>query len=112
MTGSGGSALELAQRRQQLLARSAALRATLAAQSAALEPPLAMADHVVVGARWVYRQRGWIAAGVVVVLVLRPRRAWRVARFGWWAWRSARRLQPWLVAAGVIAPTVVRASRR
>ena len=95
---------ELALRRQLLLTRSAALRATLAEQAVVLEAPLAAADRVHAGARWLVRQRGWILGGVVVVLVLRPRRAWRWARFGWWLWRSARRAQPWLAAAGLIAP--------
>ena len=95
---------ELALRRQRLLLRSAALRNALAAQSVALEAPLAAADRVHAGARWLYRQRGWVAGGVVVVLVLRPRRAWRVARLGWWLWRTARQVQPWLVAAGLTAP--------
>lgn len=107
----GNALADVAQQRQRLLARSAALRATLSAQSAVLEPPLATADRVVLAARWLYLQRGWIAAGAVVVLVLRPRRAWRVVRFGWWAWRTARRVQPWLVAAGLVAPPASPAAR-
>ena len=103
---------ELVLRRQRLLLRSAALRGALAEQSVALESPLAAADRVQAGARWLYRQRGWVAGGLVVVLVLRPRRAWRVARFGWWLWRTARRAQPWLVAAGLTAPPNVAHGRR
>lgn len=98
------AAIDLALRRQRLLLRSAALRDSLAEQSAVLETPLAAADRAHAGARWLYRQRGWLAGGVVVVLVLRPRRAWRLLSAGWWLWRRARRLQPWLVAAGLKAP--------
>jgi len=95
---------ELALRRQRLLMRSAALRATFAEQAVVLEAPLATADRVHAGVRWLIRYRGWVLAGAVVVLVVRPRRAWRLLRLGWWLWRSARRVQPWLAAAGLIAP--------
>lgn len=108
---SDGTAADLALRRQALLQRSAALREGLAYQSVALEAPLAAADRVHEGARWLYRQRAWLAGGLVVVLVVRPRRAWRLVRFSWWAWRSARRVQPWLAAAGLIGPTSTRQQR-
>ena len=93
----------LDQRQQRLLARSAALRATLAAQSVVLVTPLALADRVHSGALWAYRQRGWFALGGVVFLVVRPQRVLKLASFGWWLWRSARHVQPWLVAAGLAA---------
>ena len=105
------AAIDLALRRQRLLLRSAALRDSLAEQSAVLGPPLAAADRVQAGGRWLYRQRGWVAGGVVVVLVLRPRRAWRLLSAGWWLWRRMRRLQPWLVAAGLTAPPAKRPQR-
>lgn len=108
---SGEAAIELALRQQRLLQRSAALRTSLGHQGAVLDPPLAIADKVRAGARWLVRQRGWIAGGVVVVVVLRPRRAWRLARFGWWSWRTARRLQPWLAAAGLMGATKAGARR-
>ena len=95
---------ELSLRRQRLLMRSAALRSALAEQSAVLEAPLAVADRVHAGVRWLGRHRDWWVGGALVVLVVRPRRAWRVLRLGWWAWRSARRVQTWLSAAGVMVP--------
>jgi hypothetical protein len=95
---------DLALRRQILLARSAALRAALAEQAGVLEAPLAVADRVHAGFRWLVRYRGWVLGGAVVVLVWRPRRAWLLLRWGWWLWRSARRVQPWLAAAGLVAP--------
>jgi hypothetical protein len=97
--------IALALRQQRLLLRSAALRDALAEQSIALETPLATADRGIAGARWLYRQRAWLAGGLVVVLLMRPRRAWRALRFGWSLWLAARRVQPWLVAAGMLAPT-------
>jgi YqjK-like protein len=79
------------------------LRSALAEQSVLLAAPLAVADRVHAGARWLVRHREWVAGGVVVVLVVRPRRAWRALRLGWWAWRSARRARGWLSAAGLLA---------
>lgn len=107
-----GDGAELALRRRLLVLRSAALRGALARHSQALEAPFAAADRVRAGARWLYAQRALVTLGVVVVLVVRPRRAVRVARFGWWAWRSARRLMPWLVAAGFVMPTRARGELR
>ncbi|HMN75246.1 MAG TPA: YqjK family protein [Burkholderiaceae bacterium] len=99
---------ELALRQERLLARSAALRASIAEQSAVLDVPFAFADRVHAGARWAWRERVVLVGGtVVVLLVLRPRRVWRLASFGLWAWRRKRRVQAWLAAAG-IAPNAGR----
>lgn len=97
----------LALRQQRLLMRSAALRVSLAEQSVLLEAPFAAADRVHGGARWLVRHRHWLVGGAVVVLVVRPRRALRLMRWGWWAWRSTRRVQSWLFAAGLMPPAGV-----
>lgn len=92
---------ELASRQQRLLARSAALRASIAAQAVVLEAPLAVADRVRSAARWAWRERLVLIGGTaVVVVLLRPRRVWKLVRVGWWAWRRTRRVQAWLHAAG------------
>ncbi len=95
----------IALRQQRLLLRSEALRGQLASQVQVLDAPLAAADQARAIAQWLYARRVWIAAGAVVVLVARPRRAWRAMRLGWWLWRSARRAQAWLAAAGLLART-------
>ena len=93
---------ELALRQQQLLIRSAALRASIADQAVVLEAPFAFADRVRAAAHWAWRQRvALIGGAAVVVIVMRPRRAWRLARFGWSAWRRTQRAKAWLVAAGL-----------
>lgn len=104
MSSAPSAEIELALRRQRLQLRSAALREALAGQAVVLEAPLAVADRVRDAGRWVVRERGWLLAGVVVVVIVRPRRAWRVLRFGWWLWRAARVARPWLVAAGLVKP--------
>lgn len=92
----------LALRQQRLLLRSEALRAAIATESRVLEAPLALADQGRALVLWLYARRLWIGAGVAVVLLIRPRRAWRVASTAWWLWRSALRVRRWLGAAGLM----------
>jgi YqjK-like protein len=90
---------ELVVRQRQLLIRSTRLRLALAEQSQILVGPLTVADRVVATARWLYLRRGWIAAGALVVVLLRPQRALRLLSKCWWVWRAARRVSPWLLVA-------------
>jgi len=84
-------ALPPALRREQLLVRSTVLRLQLAREAQVLEAPLAIADKVHLGLRWLWQHPEWPVAGLVVLVVLRPRRAWRWATRAWWAWRLWRR---------------------
>ena len=93
----------LALRQQRLLLRSEALRNALVEQAGFIEAPLALADQVRAAARWLHAHRLWIAGAAAVVVVVRPRRAWRAARLAWWLWRSARRARAWLAMAGLLA---------
>jgi hypothetical protein len=57
------------------------------------------------GAVALLRQHPWpLAAAALGVLVLRPRRAWRWARRGWFVWRTARRLLPAAVWQQLFSP--------
>lgn len=94
---------ELALRQQLLLVRSAALRDAASEHARALGPPLAAVDRARDLATWLYARRVWVIAAVAFVLVMRPKRAWRVARRGWWMWRTARRALAWLTVAGLVA---------
>ena len=96
---------ELALRQQRLLLRSEALRDAIATQATVLDAPFAAADRVRAAARWLDAHRTWVFGAAVVFVVLRPRRAWRIARFGWWLWRAKRRAQTWFA---VLAPPVRR----
>ena len=96
----------LALKQQRLLLRSEALRNAVADQARVLEAPLEVADRARALSRWLYAQRAWIAVAAVAVVVVRPRRAWRAARWGWRLWRGARRVHAVLVAAGLV--TAVR----
>lgn len=91
----------LAQRRRQLQDRSEALRGQLAADAQVLRTPLALADQVRHGWRWLKANPQWVGVGVAVLVVWRPRRlAWLAGRL-WAGWRLWQRLYRW---RGVLAP--------
>ena len=86
-------AMALALRQQVLRLRSTELRGRLVADAAVLQPPLALADRVHEGWRWLRANPAAPVAALVVVAVLRPRRVWRWGWKLWWGWRTLRRLQ-------------------
>ncbi|MFO1219181.1 MAG: YqjK family protein [Burkholderiaceae bacterium] len=94
MTGAAAlpraQAAALALRREALLGRSAALRARLAEQSRVLAAPLSLADEAVGAWHWLRRHPALPLAALGVLVVMKPRRAWRVAARSWWLWRGLR----------------------
>lgn len=84
----------LAARREELRIRSTVLRGRLATQAQAWQVPLALADQVAEGVRWLRRNPEWPLAGAALVLLLRPRLLWRWAGRGFWVWQLWRRLGP------------------
>lgn len=98
----------LAQRCQALQAHNAALRQALAADSRVLQAPLVLADQVLAGGRWLRAHPQWVAVGVAVLVVWRPRRMWRLGNRAWGAWRLWQRAQRWLAAAGPLLPALRR----
>lgn len=81
---------EIARRRDALVARSAGLRRDLVADAEVLRTPLWLADKVWTAWRWLKANPDAVAAGVVVVAIVQPRRAWRFARLAWRGWRTWR----------------------
>ncbi len=86
-------AAALARRQQQLLVRSSELRRQWADEARAWQTPLALADQVHAGWRWLRAHPEALLAAAATVLVLRPRRAWRLGWRLWAGWRLWRRLQ-------------------
>lgn len=85
--------LELAQRRDALKARSAALRERAIDDVQVLKPALRTADGIVAVWRWVRQHPEMLVAGVVVIAIVRPRGIWVLVRLtwrGWQAWRWVR----------------------
>lgn len=85
--------VELALRREALAARSERLRGELADRATVLRLPLQLADGAWGGWRWLKAHPDAVVAGVVIVVVVRPRRAWALARWSWRAWRNWRRVR-------------------
>jgi len=88
--------LSLADRQTALRIRSAELRLELAMQARVLEKPLATADRVHDGWRWLGAHREWLWLAGGALALLRPRRAAKLLRRGWLGWRVVRRWEPWL----------------
>lgn len=84
---------ELALRRAALVERSAALRGEATAHAAFLGLPLALADRVAAAWRWLGGHPDVVAAAIVVFAVVRPARAFALARWSWRAWRRWRWLR-------------------
>ncbi len=81
----------LALRHQRLVARSGQLRQEWVRQVQVLQQPLSLADRALTGLNWLARHPLWPLGTVLVVLVLRPRRALRWGGRVWWAWTTLRR---------------------
>ena len=81
---------EILARRAHLMARAAVERERISVQLHAWEAPLVLVDKGIAAARYVRRNPQWIVAAVVVLTVLRPRRALAWARNGLIAWRAWR----------------------
>lgn len=92
------AAPSLARRQQALLLRSAALRDDLGRQLAPLATPLALADQARAGWHWLRARPLVPLTTLAVVVVMRPRRAWRLGWRVWAAWRGWQRLHRFLHA--------------
>jgi hypothetical protein len=100
-----GRLLLLAERRARLAARASAERESLAAFMARTDGPVRMATKALaVGRRLLdelRREPLLVAAGVALLIALRPRRALGWALKGWSLWRTVRGLQRWWQIASV-----------
>ena len=86
--------LELAHRHGVLQARIAEQRRQLAWHAEPLEAALARGDALIDGVSWLKAHPEVVGAGVALAVALRPGRAWRWARRGfflWRGWRAVRR---------------------
>lgn len=89
--------IELAVRRGALAERIAAQRTVLARHAVGLETLCAGGDKLSRGVDWLKQHPATVGAAVFVVVVARPKRAWRWARRGiflWRGWRSLRQFLP------------------
>lgn len=90
----------LAARREELQSRSAVLRGELAAQAGvSLRAPLALADNIAIGWRWMQQNPEWPIGLAGLLLLARPRLLLRWGGRGLWVWQAWRRLRPYAGAA-------------
>jgi hypothetical protein len=80
--------LDLATRHGALKARIDAQRLRLAQDAEPLARVLAGADKACAGVDWLKQHPAVVGAGVAVLVVARPKRAWRWATRAWVAWRG------------------------
>jgi len=85
--------LELAVKRGELKARCAQQREALAGSAWPVREALAAADQAVLGVDWLKRHPGAVVAAVVALVVARPRRAWGLAKRGFFLWRGWKALR-------------------
>ena len=82
-------------RQQLLLIRSTELRQTLRRDLQSLQRPAAWVDSLRTAMAWLYLHPQWPAAGLALLLVLRPRRFLAWGGKLWWLWKSTRQLRHW-----------------
>ena len=82
------SRLDVAMRHGALRARIAAQRADLKQHVAPLEATLGGADKALAGVVWLKHHPAAVAAAVAVLVVARPKRAWRWGKRGFVLWRG------------------------
>lgn len=84
--------VELALRKQRLQLQAERQREDIARRMGGIAPAVEVVDHVRSGLDWIRGHAPLVAGAAALVAVLRPRRAWRLARRGGWlAWLLLRR---------------------
>ncbi len=82
-------------RQQELLIRSTELRYQLHGSLDSLQRPAAWLDQTRAGLIWLYQHPAWPLAGLLLLLLRRPRRIITWSGKLWWLWKTARQLQRW-----------------
>lgn len=85
--------IELAEKRERLVARIASQRAELSAHMVPWKGVCAVADKGVAAVRYLKHHPGLVAGGVAVAVALRPARTITWLRRGWTAWKFIRNLR-------------------
>src|SRR5262245_61681953 len=94
-------AIELARRKERLIARAAAQREAIAGALHALEKPIEVIDRAVAAGRFLRAHPVLVAALVIALVVFRRRRIVGLVTRGLAAWRIWRSLSTWKGRVGV-----------
>ncbi|HEX5393611.1 MAG TPA: YqjK-like family protein [Rhodocyclaceae bacterium] len=87
------SDVDLALKKQRLILKSTALRASMVEDVQPLQPLFTGADRVVMVIHWIQQRPQLIAAALVASLVLRPRKVLRWGRRGFVLWKTWQKIQ-------------------
>ena len=93
--------IELARRKERLIARAAAQREAIAGAVHALEKPIEVVDRVVAATRFLQAHPVLVAAVVVALVVFRRQRIVGLLTRGLAAWRIWRSLGTWKGRVGL-----------
>ena len=85
--------IRLAERRERLVAQTAAQRVALAQSIEPWRLPLALADQGLSALRFIKRHPVWIVGSVVLLAALRPVNAGTWLGRGWVAWQIVHKLR-------------------
>ncbi len=85
--------IQLAERRERLIAQAAEQRLTLAQNMVPWRVPLARVDQGLAALRYIKHHPAWIFGVGAVFAALRPGRTIKWLRFGWLSWRSLHHLR-------------------
>jgi len=85
--------MQLAERREDLVAQAAAQRMVLAQNIEPWRTPLALADQGLAVLRFIKSHPAWIAGGGALFAALRPGRVGKWLRRGWLTWQIMRKLR-------------------
>jgi len=90
--------VELARRKERLIAQAQRDRESIAALGTRLERPFALADKAVEAGHYL-KAHPWIAVATAASAgIMGRRRLWRAAGWGWTLFRTWRVVSPWLRA--------------
>jgi hypothetical protein len=104
--------IDLALQKQRLQLKSAEQRGAMVAAAMQLAPAFAVADGLRDAWRWLRRNPEWLAGGIAVLLVVRPRAVWRLAQRSLFAWQVWRKLREWRASAPGTALVKLASLRR
>ncbi|MBZ0104151.1 MAG: YqjK-like family protein [Sulfuricella denitrificans] len=85
--------IELAERRERLVALAATQRSDFSRHLSPLKAGCAVADKGIMGVRYLRQHPALVAGGVGLLVALRPRKAFGWLKRGWFAWRMVQKLR-------------------
>jgi len=87
---------ELQMRQQRLLLRSGELRLSLSDQAQVFKRPLAVVDQARNSVLWIYRNPKWPLGALLLLTILRPRRAIVWGGRLWWTWKMVKKAEHYI----------------